>query len=88
MQLEDSVFYGGCGEYVPNRYTKHAEEMAIRSFISKYGKKNLTKATLYLIKLNGNGKVVTAIPCPCCSILISKYNIKKVIDVGGSYKTH
>jgi cytidine deaminase len=81
--VTDAVFYGpdGCNiKYVHNKYSVHAEQECINSFLRKHGKnrKILKNVTLILIKMDKKGELIMCEPCTNCSRIIRKYGITNV----------
>lgn len=56
----------------------HAEEDAIRSAISRYGKKSVINANAYgvVVRHDRDGTLRISNPCKFCSKFSEKYNIK------------
>jgi tRNA(Arg) A34 adenosine deaminase TadA len=82
--------------FLNNFCTSHAEISAIRNFY-KYKKyniknnrnKNIKNCTIYIVRINNNGKLCSSAPCINCFNIISKMGIKKIVysDSNGKIKS-
>ena len=67
-----------------NSIYRHAETMAIKNALNRVGERELSQATLYVVrrkKTEQNGIMIfgNSKPCSGCQQCINAYNIKKVI---------
>lgn len=62
-------------EHIKTDCSFHAEEVAIRDA----GEDNVRGATIYVARVNRQGKDRDSKPCPRCSRLIERVGIKRVI---------
>ena len=64
--------------YEPNKYSIHAEVACINS-VSQENRKYISKATMYIVKLDRHNKIKdSCLPCENCKKYINKYGVAKV----------
>jgi len=64
--------------YEPNKYSIHAEVACINS-VSQENRKYISKATMYIIKLDRHNKIKeSCLPCENCKKYIIKHEIAKI----------
>ena len=64
--------------YEPNKYSIHAEVACINS-VSQENRKYISKATMYIIKLDRHNKIKeSCLPCENCKKYIMKYEVSKI----------
>jgi cytidine deaminase len=64
--------------YEPNKYSIHAEVACINS-VSQENRKYISKATMYIIKLDRHNKIKeSCLPCENCKKYIMKYEVAKI----------
>lgn len=67
--------------FIKNSCTCHAEISAIRNYykLKKIDKNKIKNSTIYIVRINKNGKLCQSAPCISCFHIITMVGIKKIV---------
>jgi len=69
-----------------DRFSLHAECMAILRALKKYGRKKVEGSTIYIIRYKKDGSFGNSKPCPVCQTILKKFNMKTIYVQNGIIK--